>query len=207
MKVLLINGSPHQYGCTYTALNEVAKELECSGIETEILHIGTRPIGGCIACGVCRKIGKCVFPEGGVNEALAKAKEADGIVFGSPVYYASGNGSMIGFMDRLFYAGASAMAYKPGACIASARRAGTTATLDQMNKYLTINNMPLVSSQYWNMVHGNTPEEVKQDQEGLQVMRTLGRNMAWLLKSIEAGRQAGISLPQAEPRERTNFIR
>ena len=207
MKVLLINGSPHEKGCTYTALREVEKALNECGVETEIYQIGKKPVGGCVACGGCRPSGKCVFDDGLVNTALEKAEAADGIIFGSPVYYASGNGSMIGFMDRMFYAGASKMAYKPGACIASARRAGTTATLDQMIKYLTINNMPVVSSQYWNMVHGNTPEEVCQDKEGLQIMRTLGRNMAWLLGCIEAGKKAGVNRPEPEAKERTNFIR
>ncbi len=207
MKVLLVNGSPHPNGCTFTALSEVAKTLKEEGMETEIVHIGTKPIRGCTACGHCHdKPGRCVFDDDTVNRVLEKAEQADAFVFGSPVYYASCNGSMISFMDRLFYAG-SCFAYKPGACVVSARRAGTTAALDQMQKYLTISRMMVVGSQYWPMVHGNKPEEVLEDQEGLQTMRTLGRNMAWLLKCIEAGKQAGVMLPAQEKRLRTNFVR
>jgi multimeric flavodoxin WrbA len=207
MKVLLINGSPHARGCTYTALAEAEKALKEEGIETEIVSIGTAPIRGCIACGKCRQLeNRCVFDDDIVNRIIKKAEDADGFIFGSPVYYASANGAMTALMDRLFYAG-KVFAHKPGACVVSARRAGTTAALDQLNKYLMISGMPVVSSQYWNMVHGNTPEEVAQDLEGLQIMRTLGRNMAWLLKSIEAGRQAGIEPPVPEAFERTNFIR
>ncbi len=206
MKVLLINGSPNKNGCTFTALNEVAQELNHGGIETEIFHIGSQPVRGCIGCRGCTKTkGKCFFDDG-VNEALELAATADGFVFGSPVYYASANGSLAAFLDRLFFAG-ECFAYKPGACVVSARRAGTTAALDQLNKYLTIANMPVVSSQYWNMVHGNTPDEVRQDLEGMQTMRMLGRNMAWLLKCIKAGEAAGICLPENEQRVRTNFIR
>jgi multimeric flavodoxin WrbA len=208
MKVLLINGSPKAKGCTYTALSEVAKELEKENIETEIFHIGNQPIRGCMACGGCQRNGddKCVFNDDTVNIALEKAKEADGFIFGSPVHYAAPSGLITSFLDRLFFAG-SCFAYKPGAAIVSCRRGGSTAAFDQLNKYFTIANMPVVSSQYWNMVHGNTPEEVKQDLEGMQTMRTLGRNMAWLLKSIEAGKNAGISLPEKETRVATNFIR
>lgn len=206
MKVLLINGSPHQNGCTYTALSEVAKELKAQGVESEIFWIGSAPVGGCIGCGGCAGKGECVFG-GPVNEAIRLAKTADGIVLGSPVHYASAAGSATGFFDRLFYAGGAFLRFKPGAAVASARRAGTTATLDQLGKYFTINNMPLVGSQYWNMVHGNRPEDVLQDAEGMQTMRQLARNMAWLLKSIEAGRAAGLSLPAQEDRVRTNFIR
>lgn len=208
MKVLLINGSPRAKGCTYTALREVAKELENEHIETEIFHVGNKPIIGCTACGSCSKnnSGKCVFNDDTVNIALEKAKEADAFVFGSPVHYAGASGQITSFLDRFFYAG-DGFQYKPGAAIVSCRRGGATAAFEQLNKYFTISNMPIVSSQYWNMVHGNTPEEVKQDLEGMQTMRTLGRNMAWLLKSIQAGREAGISLPQKEPRAVTNFIR
>lgn len=208
MKVLLINGSPKAQGCTYTALYEVAKELEKENIETEIFHIGNKPIRGCMACGGCHRNGdsKCVFNDDTVNIALEKAKEADGFIFGSPVHYAAPSGLITSFLDRLFYAG-SCFAYKPGAAIVSCRRGGSTAAFDQLNKYFTIANMPVVSSQYWNMVHGNTPEEVKQDLEGMQTMRTLGKNMAWLLKSIQAGKNSGISLPEKEPRVATNFIR
>jgi len=205
MKVLLINGSPRAKGCTYTALNEVAKEIEKAGIETEIFQIGTKPLTGCTACYACRKLGKCVIDDA-VNVAVEKAAQADGLVIGSPVYYASANGTLVSFLDRFFQTRRN-LRGKPGACIASARRAGTTATLDQLSKYMTIAEMPLVSSRYWNMVHGNTPEEVLQDLEGLQIMRQLGRNMAWLLKCIEAGKAAGITLPPLEDKQVTNFIR
>ncbi|MCX0370264.1 flavodoxin family protein [Clostridium perfringens] len=206
MKVLLVNGSPNREGCTYTALKEVSKTLEENGIDTEIFQVGNKPIGGCIGCGSCKKTGEC-FMEDGVNEFVEKAKEADGFVFASPVYYAAASGSITSFLDRTFYSGGKHMAFKPGAVICSARRAGTTSTLDQLSKYLTICNMPVVSSQYWNMVHGNTPEEVKKDLEGMQTMRALGRNMAWLIKCIELGKNNNILKPELEERERTNFIR
>lgn len=206
MKVLLVNGSPNREGCTYTALKEVSKTLEENGIDTEIFQVGNKPIGGCRGCGSCKKTGEC-FMEDGVNEFVEKAKEADGFVFGSPVYYAAASGSITSFLDRAFYSGGKHMAFKPGAVICSARRAGTTSTLDQLSKYLTICNMPVVSSQYWNMVHGNTPEEVKKDLEGMQTMRALGRNMAWLIKCIELGKNNNILKPELEERERTNFIR
>lgn len=206
MQVILINGSPHKAGCTFTALQEVAGALNQNNIKTKIVHIGTQPIRGCIGCGKCKEKHRCVFTEDVVNTVLDEMDTADGLIIGSPVYYASANGSLICLLDRLFYAGNN-FAYKPGAAIASARRAGTTATLDELNKYFTITNMPVIASQYWNMVHGNTPEEVKKDLEGMQTMRTLGNNMAWLLKSIEAGKKCGIPLPIVEERVRTNFIR
>lgn len=208
MKVLLINGSPKAQGCTYTALCEVAKELEKENIDAEIFHVGNKPIRGCMACGGCSKDSseKCVFDDDTVNIALEKAKEADGFVFGSPVHYAGASGQITSFLDRFFCAG-SGYQYKPGAAIVSCRRGGSTAAFEQLNKYFTISNMPIVSSQYWNMVHGNTPEEVKQDLEGMQTMRTLGKNMAWLLKCIKAGKEAGVRLPEKEPRVHTNFIR
>lgn len=208
MKVLLVNGSPHKEGCTYTALMEVASELNNEGIDTEIFQIGTNPIRGCIGCAHCKKnkTGRCVFEDDVVNQLLEKAEGCDGFVFGSPVYYASPNGALLSVLDRAFYAGKS-FAYKPGAVVASARRAGTTATLEVLNKYLTICNMPVVSSQYWPMVHGSNAEQAKQDLEGMQTMRVVGKNMAWLLKSIEAGKQAGIKMPELETREWTNFIR
>lgn len=207
MKVLLINGSPKANGCTYTALTEVAKELENSGIETEIFHVGKKPIRGCMACGGCSKTdGLCVFDDDSVNIALKKAKDADGFIFGSPVHYASASGQITSFLDRFFYAG-NVFQYKPGAAIVSCRRGGSTAAFEQLNKYFTISNMPIVSSQYWNMVHGNTPEEVRQDLEGMQTMRTLGKNMAWLLNCIHAGKEAGVKLPEKETRAVTNFIR
>ncbi len=207
MKVLLLNGSPHAKGCTFTALSEVAKELETQGIQTEILQIGTQPVRGCIGCRRCRTTGHCIFDDGIVNLVIDKAAEADGFIVGSPVYYASANGALIALLDRIFYAGSKNFVYKPAAAVVSARRAGTTASFDELNKYFTISQMPVVSSQYWNMVHGNTPDEVRQDLEGLQIMRTLGRNMAWLLRCIEAGKKANVSLPEAEPRVATNFIR
>ena len=206
MKVVLVNGSPNEKGCTYTALKEMADEFGRQGVETEIVHIGKAAIHGCIGCGYCRKAGRCVFDDA-VNALAEKLVEADGLVFGSPVFYAGISGQLKCFMDRLFYAGGAGFAHKPGAAVATCRRAGSTATLDQLNKYFTISQMPLVSSQYWNMVHGNTPEEVRQDLEELQIMRTLGRNMAWLLRCIEAGKAAGVNPPAPEAPLRTNFIR
>ena len=203
MKVLLINGSPHENGCTYTALSEVAKVLETEGIETQIFHIGKKPVRGCIACGACGKLGKCAFDDDPANEMLRLMQEADGIVIGSPVYYAGPNGALCALLDRAFYAG-SGFEFKPAAAIVSARRSGTTASFDRLNKYFTINRMPVVSSQYWNGVHGSTPDDVKKDEEGLQTMRTIGYNMAWMLKSIAEGNQP---LPTIEPFNRTNFIR
>lgn len=206
MKVILVNGSPHKSGCTYTALSEIAATLEKEGIDTEIFWIGNKPISGCIACKGCLKTGKCVIDDT-VNEFSEKAKTADGFIFGSPVHYAGASGAITSFMDRVFYHKAGPYQGKPAAAIASCRRGGASATFDQLNKYFTICSMPVVSSQYWNMVHGNKPEEVKQDLEGLQTMRTLGRNMAWILKCIEAGKKAGIDFPEQEPKIATNFIR
>lgn len=203
MKVILLNGSPRAKGCTYTALAEVAGALEDAGVGTEIIHVAGRGTRGCIACGQCAKSGRCVIADD-VNVVLEKMKEADGLVIGSPVYYASPNGELLAFLDRMFYAGSSSMVYKPGAAVVSARRAGTTAALDVLNKYFLISNMPVVASQYWNMVHGSSPKDVRQDAEGLQIMRTLGRNMAWLLRCIAAGEAP----PEREAlRQRTNFIR
>ena len=206
-KVLLLNGSSREQGCTYTALKEVAGALEKEGIETEIFQLGGEAIRDCIGCGACSKLGKCVFDDDQVNAFAAKAKEADGFVFGTPVYYAHPSGRILSFLDRVFYSGGGAFAFKPGAAVASARRAGTTASLDVLNKYFTISRMPVVSSNYWNMVHGNKPEEVLQDLEGLQIMRGIGQNMAWMIKCIEAGKAAGIGYPQPEAKVRTNFIR
>ena len=207
MKVLLVNGSPHQHGCTYMALQETAKALEHQGIHTEIFWIGVKPIAGCIGCGSCRKNGGKCFVQDAVNQFTALAAEADGFVFGSPVHYAAISGAMTSFMDRAFYSGGSVLAGKPAASVVSCRRGGASAAFDQMNKYFTINSMPVVSSQYWNQVHGSTPEQVLQDLEGLQTLRTLAGNMAWLLKCIEAGKAAGIERPAQEPVIRTNFIR
>ena len=207
MKVLLINGSPHAKGSTYTALNEVAVTLEKEGIETEIVHIGNEAIRGCIACGKCREIGHCVF-EDAVNDAASKFAEADGLVIGSPVYYASANGTLISFLDRLFYSTARQFdkTMKVGAAVVSARRGGNTATFDELNKYFTISGMPVASSQYWNQIHGNNADEAAKDEEGLQTMRTLGRNMAFLLKSIALGKET-FGLPEQETKIATNFIR
>lgn len=211
MKVMLVNGSPHKNGCTHRALAEVAAALDTNGIESEIFWIGAKPAAGCMACGRCRETGACIFNDA-VNEFRARAELADGFVFGAPVHYAHAASSLMGFMDRLFYSNGKAgaadvLSFKPAAAIASARRAGTTAALDDIQKFFTISNMPIVSSRYWNMVHGCTPEEVEQDQEGLWTMRQLGRNMAWLLKSLEAGREAGIRLPDREAGSFTSFIR
>lgn len=209
MKVLLINGSPKEKGCTYTALTEVAHALESNGIETEIVHVGAAPIQGCIGCGGCAKKGDgfCVFSGDSVNTIIEKAAFADGFVVGTPVHYAAASGAITSLMDRVCYAGGKHLAFKPAACITSCRRGGASAAFDQLNKYFTILNMPIVSSNYWNMVHGNTSEEVLQDQEGLQTMRQLGRNMAWLLQSIDAGRKNGVSMPETETKIKTNFIR
>lgn len=210
MKVLLINGSPHEQGCTYTALCEVAQELEKAGIEIEIVNVGREAIRSCIACHHCRQSaeGHCILKDDSmVNTIIDKAKEADGFVFGSPVHYAAASGALTTLLDRCFCAGSQYFAYKPGAAIMSCRRGGATATFDQLNKYFTMHNMPIVSSQYWNMVHGSTPDEVRQDLEGLQTMRTLGRNMAWLLKCLQLGKENGLDHPESEARIATNFIR
>lgn len=205
MKVLMLNGSPHEFGCTYTALSETAKALNEHGIETEIVWLGKEPIEGCRGCAACRKLWKCVIDDK-VNAFMEKAEQADGFVFGSPVHYASAGGAIVSFMDRLFYSSNRKLAYKPAACVVSCRRGGATATFDVLNKYFTINHMPVVSSNYWNEIHGNTAEEAAQDIEGMQTMRVLGKNMAWLLKCIEAGKAAGVE-PEKEKKILTNFIR
>lgn len=206
MKVLLLNGSPHKEGCTYTALKEVADTLKGHNIETEWMYLGVKPVAGCIACGNCRKTGKC-FVDDQVNALIQRLPEIDGIVIGSPVYYACASGQLTAFLDRLFFAGSGKFEGKLGAAVVSCRRGGASATFDQLNKYFTINSMPVVSSQYWNQVHGSTPEEVRKDLEGLQTMRTLANNMAWLLKCIELGKQHGIDMPVGEKKVFTNFIR
>lgn len=207
MKVLLINGSPHEKGCTYTALWEVAKQLLRGGIESEIFWIGAKPIGECTACGACKGKGKCVFGEkDGVNACIEKMQQADAVVIGSPVYYAGPNGSLLSLLDRVFYAAGGTFALKPGAAVVSCRRGGASATFDRLNKYFTISSMPVVSSQYWNSVHGNTPEEVRRDEEGLQVMRTLADNLTWLLRCLQVA-EGQVEKPQWEPRVSTNFIR
>ncbi|MFZ1127595.1 flavodoxin family protein [Methanoregula sp.] len=210
MKVFLVNGSPHKKGCTWTALNEVAKTLNKEDIETEIFWIGIKPLAGCTACKTCAKTGRCMFDDT-VNEFLDIAKDADGFVFGSPVHYAAASGAMTSFMNRAFYtdlqSGRQTFALKPAAAVVSSRRAGTTTAFDQLNKYFTISEMPVISSRYWNMVHGAQPEDVKKDEEGLQTMRILARNMAFFLKCKEAGLQAGVQLPKREKPIFTNFIR
>lgn len=206
MKVILVNGSPNSKGCTYTALREIEKTLNLQNIETEIFWLGTKPISGCIGCKNCLETGKC-FINDKVNGFLEKVPQTDGFIFGTPVHFASASGIITSFMDRVFYGRRNLFSNKLGASIASCRRGGASSTLDQINKYFGISNMPIVSSQYWNMVHGNSPDEVLKDEEGMQTMRTLGNNMAWLLKSIEAGRKAGIREPEKEKITQTNFIR
>ncbi|MCH5164998.1 MAG: flavodoxin family protein [Clostridiales bacterium] len=207
MKVLLVNGSPRVNGCTFTALTEIAETLKKENIETEIFQLGNKPIRDCIACGGCNGKNKCVFDDDVANSLIAKAAECDGFVFGSPVYYAHPSGRILSVLDRAFYAGKASFTHKPAAAIVSARRGGSAASYDVLNKYFGITQMPIVSSSYWNMVYGSSAEQVKQDAEGMQTMRNIGRNMAWILKCIEAGKAAGISLPQTEASERTNFIR
>lgn len=204
MKVLLLNGSPAAHGCTYTALSEVVKTLEENGIETEIMHVGHLHLRGCINCGKCSELGKCVFDDV-VNEVAAKLAEADGLVIGSPVYYASANGTLVSLLDRLFFSNSHDLSMKVGACVVSARRGGCASTFDQLNKYFTISGMPVAPSQYWNSVHGFTPDDVRKDEEGLQVMRALGRNMAFLIKSIALGKEQ-FGLPKKEKRLWTHFI-
>ncbi len=204
MNVLLLNGSPHADGCTATALREVASILEYNGVGAEILHVGAAPVRGCIACGQCKN-GRCVFDDDAVNRVLEKMESADGLVIGSPVYYASANGTLISLLDRVFHAG-TCFAYKPACVVCSARRGGATATYDQLTKYLAISGMVQVPSCYWNMVHGTNKEEVVRDGEGMRTMRVLGKNMVWLLNLLAAGKDA-VPLPEAEPPVRTNFIR
>ena len=210
MHVILVNGSPHPEGCTYTALEEVAKTLNVEGITTQIFQIGTKPIAGCKADKACTKTGRCSTADR-VNEFLDLAKDADGFIFGSPVHYAAAGGAITSFMDRAFYAGSNDIRrlfyLKPAAAVVSARRAGTTTALDQINKFFAIVEMPIISSRYWNMVHGSTPEDVKKDLEGMQTMRVLARNMAWFLKCKESGAKAGVPLPVKEDKVWTNFIR
>lgn len=206
MKVLLVNGSPRKEGCTHTALCEIVGVLKENGIEAEEFWLGTEPLAGCIGCQACSKTGRC-FRRDKVNLFLDLAESADGFLFGSPVHYAAASGSITSFLDRVFFAGNGLLAGKPGAAIFSCRRGGSSAAFDQLNKYMTINGMPIVSSQYWNSVHGSCPEEVKRDLEGMQTMRTLGRNLSWLLRCIEAGKKDGVFFPEREPVLRTNFIR
>ena len=209
MKALLLNGSPHEHGCTYTALCEVASALAKEGVDSEILWIGADPVQSCIGCGACvANNSRCVFGEDRVNEALEKMASCDALIVGSPVHYAAASGAITAFLGRMFYAGGRTMRHKVGAALVSARRGGTTAALDQLQKFFIIAGMPLAPSQYWPMVHGNTPEEVRKDEEGLQTMRTTGRNVAWMVKSFALARENGVLPPAPEtPRKRTNFIR
>ena len=210
MKVLMLNGSPNEKGCTYSALSEIGETLKTHQIDYEIFWIGKKPIRDCIACGKCNGQG-CIFNDDNVNTFRQKALEADGFVFGSPVYFAHPSGAILSFLDRLFFSSSdenwnkTAFQFKPAAAVASARRAGTTATFDVLNKYFTISNMPIVSSSYWNMVHGFTPDDVREDKEGLQTMRNIAHNMAWMLKCFELGKKNGI-MPSVEAGEITNFI-
>ena len=205
MKVLMINGSPRKNGNTYIALHEMEKIFAGEGIETEIVHVGNQAVRGCIACGSCAKNKKCVFDDV-VNETAPKFAECDGLVVGSPVYYASANATLVAFLDRLFYSAPVDKSMKVGACVAAARRGGLTATFDELNKYFTICGMPVASGQYWNGIHGRTAGEAEQDAEGLQMMRTLARNMSFLIKSIALGKER-YGLPETEVRVATNFIR
>ena len=205
MKVLLINGSPHAKGSTYTALHEMEKVFTENGIEAEIVHIGNKDIRGCVACGACSKLGKCAFSDM-VNEVAPKFEEADGLVVGSPVYYASANATLIAFLDRLFYSTHFDKTMKVGASVACARRGGCSATFDELNKYFTISNMPVAPSQYWNSIHGREKGEAVWDEEGKQTMRVLARNMSFLMKSIALGREQ-FGLPEKEERVFTHFIR
>ena len=207
MKVLMINGSPNKNGCTNAALEIIAKELKAQGVESEIVWLGNGPVRGCIACGGCKTAGKCVFGDDPVNAIGEKAKTADGYIFGAPVHYASPCGAMVSAMDRLFYAFGGYMKLKPAASVVSARRAGTTASYDVLNKYIGINNMLQVPSTYWNMVHGSKAEEVLKDEEGVTIMRAIASNMVWLLKLLESAKGTPLEKPVNIPKARTNFIR
>lgn len=205
MKAILVNGSPHENGCTNRALEEIQAQLTKEGVESEIFWIGTK-VQGCIGCFSCTQTGKCVFDDN-LSEFLDKAKDADGFIFGSAVYFGSATGSISSFMDRLFFSGSKYVEYKPVASVVSCRRGGASEAFAQMNMYYTMTNMPVISSQYWNQVHGFTPEDVEQDAEGLQTMRTLASNMAWILKCIESGKKNDIDRPEREAPIATNFIR
>ena len=205
MKVLLINGSPREQGNTYTALCEVAKTLQEEGVETEIISIGKKAVQGCIACGCCGREGRCTFRDDLYFKVMRSIKDGiDGLVVGSPVYYGGPNGSLCALLDRVFYAHGKDLQYKPAASVVVCRRGGASAAFDRLNKYFTILNMPVVSSQYWNMVYGQTPGQAAQDEEGMQTMRTLGRNMAWMIKRLDLQKQGH---PEPDPQVRTNFIR
>lgn len=206
---MMLNGSPNRNGCTAAALGIIADELKNQGVESEIIWLGNKAVRGCIGCGGCRRNGmdRCVFGDDGVADIAEKLKEADGYVFGAPVHYSSPNGATISALDRIFYSAGKAFRFKPAACIVSARRAGTTASYDVLNKYIGINNMIMVPAPYWNMVHGNTPEQVMQDKEGVSIMRAIGSNMAWLIKLLASAKRTELELPVIIPKETTNFIR
>ncbi len=206
MKALAINGSPNEHGCTYTALHEIERTLSDRGVETELLYLGKKPVAGCIACMSCRETKRCAFDDQ-VNDVLDRLDEFDAIIVGSPVHFAGPTGQVCAFLDRLFFCGETRMAGKLAAAVVSCRRGGASAAFDRLNKYFTIANMQVVGSQYWNQVHGYTPDDVRRDEEGLQTMRTLGQNMAWQLQNIEAGRAQGAVPPAYERRKATNFIR
>ena len=206
MKVILVNGSPHEASTTFAALSEVAKTLNENGVETEIFWLGTKPISGCLGCAGCKTTKRCVINDV-VNEFLEKAQSADGFIFGTPVHYASASGAITSFMDRVFYLKSGIFQGKPAATVVCCRRGGASAAFDQINKYYPISGMPMVPSQYWNSVHGIGAEQAECDEEGMQTMRTLANNMAWLLKCIESGKNAGIYFPEKEKPLRTNFIR
>lgn len=201
MKVLMLNGSPHENGCVFTALSEVAGELEKYGIQSEIFQLGKKPVMGCISCGACFKTGKCFYGDDGVNECAEKLREADAFIVGSPVYYAGPNGALCAFLDRLFYGKSKNYAGKPAACVVNCRRGGASAAFDRLNKYFTIANMPVIPSQYWNSTHGRTPEQVRRDLEGMQTMRTLAKNTAWMLQSL-----SGEPHPEYDKQIYTDFI-
>lgn len=207
MKVLFVNGSGHKNGTTMTAFNDMIKVFEEAGVETEVFQLGNKPVADCMGCGACGKLGKCCIEDDQVNEFVAKAAEADGFVFGTPVYYAHPSGRVLSFLDRAFCSGSKHMAFKPGCSVAVARRGGCSASFDALNKYFGISQMPVAGSTYWNSVHGAVAEDAPKDEEGMQTMRNLARNMIWLMKSIEAGKAAGVELPATERSFKTNFVR
>lgn len=206
MKVLLLNGSIHENGTTMRAINEIIGVFNAEGVETEVIQLGAEPVSDCLACRSCSKTGKCVIDDG-VNEFVAKAREADGFVFATPVYYAHPSGRIFDFLDRVFFSGSDAFAFKPGAAVAVARRGGTTAALDAINKYFGISQMPIAGSTYWNNVHGHNAAAAELDEEGMQTMRNLARNMAWMMRCFEMGKKNGIEYPATESEAKTNFIR
>lgn len=209
MKVLMINGGASDDGCTAAALNEIATVLQSESIDSEIIHLGKNPVRDCIGCQTCRKLknSRCVFDDDLVNSVIQQAEKSDGFIFASPVYYAHPSGRILSILDRAFYAGGNAFAFKPGAAVVSARRGGTSAALDVLNKYFTINRMPIVSSSYWNMVHGSKSEEIALDEEGIQTLHNLAKNMAWILKMIHTAKETMLPMPECLYSAKTNFIR